>query len=157
VPELKLLSIIFFGMPEIEQNLRLDPPLAQRVSMKFRLEHLNPESTESYIKHRLRLAGASRMPFTGEAVKAVHRFSGGTPRLINTLCDNALFEGYVARAPRIDLAMIERVAQDLGLDGVRGGEPAVPARVAPPPPQNPAKPIDLGEIDRYLAGLAKPT
>jgi general secretion pathway protein A len=91
-------------------------------------------------------------------VKAVHRFSGGTPRLINTLCDNALFEGYVARAPRIDLAMIERVAQDLGLDGVRGTETAsTPARVAPPPPPNPAKPIDLGEIDRYLAGLAKPT
>ena len=155
VPERKLLSLIFFGLPEIEQNLRLDPPLAQRVSMKFRLEHLNPESTESYIKHRLRLAGASRMPFTGEAVKGVHRFSGGTPRLINTLCDNALFEGYVARAPRIDQAMIERVAQDLGLDGVRTVEAA--PRVAPPPPPNPAKPIDLGEIDRYLAGLAKPT
>jgi len=155
VPERKLLSLIFFGLPEIEQNLRLDPPLAQRVSIKFRLEHLNPESTESYIKHRLRLAGASRMPFTADAVKGVHRFSGGTPRLINTLCDNALFEGYVARAPRIDHAMIERVAQDLGLDGVRPAEPA--ARVAPPPPPNPAKPIDLGEIDRYLAGLAKPT
>jgi hypothetical protein len=51
--------------------------------------------------------------------------------------------------------MIERVAQDLGLDGVRPTEPA--PRVAPPPPPNPAKPIDLGEIDRYLAGLAKPT
>ena len=155
VPERKLLSLIFFGLPEIEQNLKLDPPLAQRVSIKFRLEHLNPESTESYIKHRLRLAGASRMPFTGEAVKGVHRFSGGTPRLINTLCDNALFEGYVARAPRIDQAMIERVAQDLGLDGVRPVEPL--PRAAPPPPPNPAKPIDLGEIDRYLAGLAKPT
>jgi len=155
VPERKLLSLIFFGLPEIEQNLRLDPPLAQRVSMKFRLEHLNPESTESYIKHRLRLAGASRMPFTADAVKGVHRFSSGTPRLINTLCDNALFEGYVARAPRIDQAMIERVAQDLGLDGVRPVEAA--PRAAPPPPPNPAKPIDLGEIDRYLAGLAKPT
>jgi general secretion pathway protein A len=155
VPERKLLSLIFFGLPEIEQNLRLDPPLAQRVSIKFRLEHLNPESTESYIKHRLRLAGASRMPFTADAVKGVHRFSSGTPRLINTLCDNALFEGYVARAPRIDQAMIERVAQDLGLDGMRPAEAA--PRVAPPPPPNPAKPIDLGEIDRYLAGLAKPT
>src|ERR1700750_2074866 len=79
VPERKLLSIIFFGLPEIEQNLRLDPPLAQRVSMKFRLEHLNPESTESYIKHRLRLAGASRMPFPGGAGKGRHRFSGGRP------------------------------------------------------------------------------
>src|SRR4051795_9273202 len=75
VPERKLLSLIFFGLPEIEQNLRLDPPLAQRVSMKFRLEHLNPESTESYIKHRLRLGGAARMPFTAGAVAAVHKFS----------------------------------------------------------------------------------
>src|SRR5256885_12040996 len=155
VPDAKLLLPIFVGLPETGQNLRPGPPLAQRVSMKFRLEHLNPESTESYIKHRLRLAGASRMPFTGEAVKGVHRFSGGTPRLINTLCDNALFEGYVARAPRIDQAMIERVAQDLGLDGVRPVEPA--PRAAPPPPPNPAKPIDLGETDRYLAGLAQPT
>src|SRR5256885_2005335 len=154
VPERKLLSLVFFGLPDIEQNLRLDPPLAQRVSIKFRLEHLNPESTESYIKHRLRLAGASRMPFATEAVKAVHRFSNGTPRLINTLCDNALFEGYVARAPMIDEAMIERVAQDLGLGGAAAPFDAGPLKKTsstPPPPQDKPK-VDLGEIDRYLAG-----
>src|SRR5207253_663720 len=89
VPERKLLSLIFFGLPEIEQNLKLDAPLAQRVAIKFRLDHLAGESTEAYIKHRLRLAGAARMPFTPVAVKAVHRFSSGTPRVINTLCDNA--------------------------------------------------------------------
>ena len=169
VPDRKLLSLIFFGLPEIEQNLRLDPPLAQRVAMKYRLDHLNSESTEAYIKHRLRLAGASRMPFTPEAVRAVHRFSSGTPRVINTLCDNALFEGYVARAPMIDEAMIERVALDLGLDGGTapaedGKAPASPAvpppRRAPPGPPvagDKGKQIDLGEIDRYLAGLAKPS
>ena len=102
VPERKLLSLIFFGLPEIEQNLKLDPPLAQRVAVKYRLDHLNAESTEAYIKHRLRLAGAARMPFTPEAVRAIHRYSGGTPRVINTLCDNSLFEGYVARAPMLD-------------------------------------------------------
>ena len=167
VPERKLLSLIFFGLPEIESNLKLDPPLAQRVAIKYRLEHLNSESTEAYIKHRLRLAGASRMPFTPEAVRAVHRFSSGTPRVINTLCDNALFEGYVARAPMIDEAMIERVALDLGLDG--GAAPVEPASTrkaapaqtnTPPPPvvgAEKAKPVDLGEIDRYLAGLAKPS
>src|SRR5712664_1862344 len=115
VPERKLLSLIFFGLPEIEQNLKLDPPLAQRVAMKYRLDHLNAESTEAYIKHRLRLAGAARMPFGPGAVAAVHKFSSGTPRVINTLCDNALFEGYVARVPMIDEAMIGRVAGDLGL------------------------------------------
>jgi general secretion pathway protein A len=167
VPERKLLSLIFFGLPEIESNLKLDPPLAQRVAIKYRLDHLNSESTEAYIKHRLRLAGASRMPLTPEAVKAVHRFSGGTPRVINTLCDNALFEGYVARAPMIDEPMIERVALDLGLDGGTAPLEHAPVKKAPPALSNTpappavgvekAKPVDLGEIDRYLAGLAKPS
>ena len=165
VPERKLLSLVFFGLPDIEQNLKLDPPLAQRVAIKYRLDHLNSESTEAYIKHRLRLAGASRMPFTPEAVRAVHRFSSGTPRVINTLCDNALFEGYVARAPMIDEPMIERVALDLGLDGgaapvEAGAPPPAPAAKktpAPPVAAEKGKPVDLGEIDRYLAGLAKPS
>jgi general secretion pathway protein A len=154
VPERKLLSLIFFGLPDIEQNLKLDPPLAQRVAVKYRLDHLAPDSTEAYIKHRLRLAGAARMPFAPAAVEAVHRFSGGTPRVINTLCDNALFEGYVARAPMIDEQMIARVAVDLGLDG--GPVPAAARRVVAPAPQKEKPKVDLGEIDRYLAGLAKP-
>jgi general secretion pathway protein A len=157
VPERKLLSLVFFGLPDIEDNLRLDPPLAQRVAIKFRLAHLTPESTEAYIKHRLRLAGASRMPFAPEAVNAVHQFSSGTPRIINSLCDNALFEGYVARVPMIDEAMIGRVAGELGLSVANGApEPPTPLR-APPAVHKEPKPIDLGEIDRYLAGLAKPT
>jgi type II secretory pathway predicted ATPase ExeA len=158
VPERKLLSLVFFGLPEIEDNLRLDPPLAQRVAIKFRLAHLTPESTEAYIKHRLRLAGASRMPFAPEAVNAVHRFSSGTPRIINTLCDNALFEGFVARVPMIDEAMIARVAAELGLPGAEGpAEAPTPLRAPPPPVHKEPKPLDLGEIDRYLAGLAKPS
>ena len=161
VPESKLLNLIFFGLPDIEQNLQLDAPLAQRVAMKYRLEHLNADSTEAYIKHRLRLAGAARMPFTPGAVQSVHRFSNGTPRVINTLCDNALFEGYVARVPMIDEQMIERVARELALDGASAAaNPAPPRRpvsVPPPAAAEKGKPIDLGEIDRYLAGLAKPS
>src|SRR5882762_4498747 len=57
VPERKLISFVFFGLPEIEKNLKLDPPLAQRVSMRYRLEPFTPDSTDAYIKHRLRLAG----------------------------------------------------------------------------------------------------
>jgi type II secretory pathway predicted ATPase ExeA len=160
VPERKLLSLVFFGLPEIEQNLKLDPPLAQRVAVKYRLDHLNAESTEAYIKHRLRLAGASRMPFAADAVKAIHRSSGGTPRVINTLCDNALFEGYVARAPIIDQSMIARVALDLGLQGgapLSESRPPAPAPAAAKAAATKGKPVDLGEIDRYLAGLAKPS
>ena len=150
VPERKLISFVFFGLPEIEENLRLDPPLAQRVALRYRLEPLTADATEAYIKHRLKLAGASRVPFTPEAVAAVHRFSRGTPRLINTLCDNALFEGFVARQPDVDEALVERMARDLALEpegpppGTGGGDGA----------RKSAR-VDLGEIDRFLESLTK--
>src|SRR5687767_2461709 len=73
VPERKLLSFVFFGLPEIEKNLKLDPPLAQRVALRYKLEPFSAESTEAYIKHRLRLAGCPRMPFSPEALMAVHQ------------------------------------------------------------------------------------
>ncbi len=73
VPERKLISFVFFGLPEIERNLRLDPPLAQRVAMRYRLEPLNAESTDSYIEHRVQTAGGSRIPFTPEAIEVLHR------------------------------------------------------------------------------------
>src|SRR5438067_11666258 len=66
VPERKLLSFVFFGLPEIDLNLKLDPPLAQRVALRYKLEPFNEESTEAYVKHRLRLAGAPRTPVTAE-------------------------------------------------------------------------------------------
>ena len=139
VPERKLISFVFFGLPEIEKNLKLDPPLAQRVAMRYRLEPFTADSTEAYIKHRLRLAGCPRMPFKPDAIEALHRRSGGTPRVINTLCDNALFEAFLARTPDIDGAMVEQIADNLGLEtGLHGkneAAPAVAAQVpAPPPP-----------------------
>jgi type II secretory pathway predicted ATPase ExeA len=150
VPERKLLSFVFFGLPELEENLKLDPPLAQRVALKYRLEPLRAEDTEAYIRHRLRLAGASRVPFLPQAIERVHAHSRGTPRLINTICDNALFEGFVARAREIDDRAVDRVARDLGLE--------TPASAAPPAEE--ARPatrsrIDLSDIDRYLESLTR--
>jgi general secretion pathway protein A len=147
VPERKLLSFVFFGLPEIEDNLRLDPPLAQRVALKYRLEPLSAEATEAYVRHRLRLAGAPRVPFTPGALARIHAHSRGTPRVINTLCDNGLFEGFVARAKDVDERLVDRVARDLGIEA------------APPPPPSTAgrasgrSRIDLAEIDRYLESL----
>jgi type II secretory pathway predicted ATPase ExeA len=149
VPERKLLSFVFFGLPEIEDNLRLDPPLAQRVALKYRLEPLSGEATEAYVRHRLRLAGAPRVPFTQGALGRVHAHSRGTPRLINTLCDNALFEGFVARAKEVDERLVDRVARDLGIEAA---EP--PPAVAVDGARAAGRPrIDLAEIDRYLESL----
>ncbi len=150
VPERKLLSFVFFGLPEIEENLRLDPPLAQRVALKYRLEPLRLEDTDAYVRHRLRLAGAGRVPFLPQAIERVHDHSRGTPRLINTICDNALFEGFVARARDIDDKAVDRVARDLGLESPA---PAAPAPEEPRPA--PRGRIDLSDIDRYLESLTR--
>jgi type II secretory pathway predicted ATPase ExeA len=157
VPERKLISFVFFGLPEIEKNLKLDPPLAQRVAFRYKLEPFTAESTEAYVKHRLRLAGSPRLPFSPEALLAIHKASGGTPRVINTVCDNALFEAFLSRQETIGEELIRRVADNLGLVGsalpAASGEPAKPALT---PSSRPAgSKIDLAEIDRYLEGLGK--
>jgi type II secretory pathway predicted ATPase ExeA len=147
VPERKLLSFVFFGLPELEENLRLDPPLAQRVALRYRLEPLSQDATDAYIRHRLRLAGAPRVPFTAGAISAIHALTRGTPRVINTLCDNALFEGFLARDQEVDERLVERIARDLGL--------ALPP--APRPPRDGARGgrVDLDEIDAFLDSLTK--
>jgi type II secretory pathway predicted ATPase ExeA len=145
VPERKLLSFVFFGLPEIEDNLKLDPPLAQRVALKYRLEPLSADATEAYVRHRLRLAGGQRVPFTPAAIARIHAHTRGTPRLINTVCDNALFEGFVARARDVDDKLVDRVAQELGVE-------AAPTP-APPPRAGERARLDLAEIDRYLETL----
>lgn len=159
VPERKLISFVFFGLPEIEKNLKLDPPLAQRVAFRYKLEPFTAESTEAYIKHRLRLAGSPRLPFTPEAMLAVHKASGGTPRVINTLCDNALFEAFLSRQETIGEELVRRVADNLGLVGSAPPQAegaAVPAKPAPSPASRAgSSKIDLAEIDRYLEGLGK--
>lgn len=160
VPERKLISFVFFGLPEIEKNLKLDPPLAQRVALRYRLEPFSAESTEAYVKHRLRLAGCPRMPFEPAAIEAVHRHSGGSPRVINTLCDNALFEAFLARRETIDAPMIDQIGDNLGIGKKALSDAPAPAATNGHPAPRPAAAaaggkIDLAEIDRYLEGLGK--
>jgi len=145
VPERKLISFVFFGLPEIERNLRLDPPLAQRVAMRYRLEPLTEESTRAYLEHRIQTAGGTRNPFTAAAVDVLHRLSGGSPRVINTLCDNALFEAYLAKEIEVDAPRLEAIAANLSL-----GDSELEADGPPP---SDARVVDLSEVDRYLAGL----
>jgi type II secretory pathway predicted ATPase ExeA len=135
--EKKLLTFVFFGLYELEENLHLDEPLNQRVAMRVRLEPLSRTSTAAYVAHRLKLAGAKRPLFTEAAIDAVHRFGRGTPRLLNTVCDNALLETFFLRQGQVDEAVVSRVAQDLGLSAnALPAQDAVP--VAPPAPATPA-------------------
>jgi type II secretory pathway predicted ATPase ExeA len=115
VPGRKLISIVLLGLPELEQYLALDPPLLQRVAVKFVLKSLTRETTELYIKHRLGVAGCTKSIFTEPAYQLTFDYTRGIPRLINTICDNAMLEGYLMKREMIDLDIIEQVAHDLGL------------------------------------------
>ncbi len=114
VPGKKLLSIVLVGLPELETNLALDPPLAQRVAMRFKLKYLTMPSTAAYIRHRMRVAEGKEI-FSEAALVEVFHYSKGIPRLINTICDNALLEGYLTRKNQLDMDIIQTVASDLGL------------------------------------------
>jgi type II secretory pathway predicted ATPase ExeA len=142
IPGKKLLNIVFFGLPELEETMKLDEPLAQRVAVKYTLKPLSVEAGESYIHHRIQVAGGTACPFGTGALSAVHRYSGGVPRLINTICDNALLETFLRRDEQVSLPIVQSVAEDLGLVA-QGVKPAV---AEPPPEQD----TDLDEIELLL-------
>lgn len=111
----KLITFILFGLPELDQTLALDGPLAQRVAIRYQLRAFTDAITRDYITFRLKVAGSEQSPFTAGAISAIHRVTGGTPRLINTLCDNALLEGCLRKRTPIDEALIQEVAETLKL------------------------------------------
>ena len=96
----KVLRIILAGQPEL--NEKLDAPelvqLAQRIRLRFHLTTLSPADMHSYIEHRLEVAGADRQIFEPDTYPEIYRYSGGVPRLINTLCDTAMIYMEIGRA-----------------------------------------------------------
>jgi len=108
----KLLRIILVGQPELRALLARPDlrQLAQRITARYHLPSLNSEETVAYIDHRLRVAGGSGDLFTSGALRAVHRRSGGIPRLINIVCDRALLGAYGQGARRVDASRVHRAA-----------------------------------------------
>lgn len=115
IPGKKLLNIIFFGLPALEEVMRLDEPLAQRVAFKYTLTPFEPRETVAYIAFRLNVSGCEQSPFLPETLPLIQSYSGGVPRLINTICDNALFETYLRHGHEVTEGIITSVVEDLGL------------------------------------------
>lgn len=120
VPGGKMINLIFFGLSDLEDVLSLDEPLKQRVAMKITIKPFSEQDTQDYIRHRMKIAGDTNDIFTDRAVAEVYRYSSGVPRLINTICDNALLEGCLFKTKTIDEPVIRAVAIDLGLNGEPG-------------------------------------
>ncbi len=64
----------------------------------------------------LQVAGCSEEIFTPESISSIHGYTGGVPRLINTICDNAILEGFFVKAKPIDKGIIESIAKNLDLN-----------------------------------------
>lgn len=107
------LQVFLIGQPELRTQLR-DPALeavSQRVVARYHLAALDEDQTAHYVAHRMQVAGLTGpLPFDDQALKAVHRLTGGVPRRINVLCDQALLAGEATRSWTITQAMLEQVA-----------------------------------------------
>lgn len=104
------LQIVLAGQPEFRKKLELQQlrQLRQRISIRFDLAPLSRQETGEYIRHRLTVAGARDLEiFDRSAVDAIYDYSGGVPRAINTICDNALLAGYADNRPWIGQRTIE--------------------------------------------------
>ena len=79
-----------------------------------------PSPPESYIEHRIRMAGGAQNPFSRAAMEEIHLVSGGIPRLINTLATTALIDAFGEDAPMIDPSRIESAAREHRLEHAHG-------------------------------------
>ena len=117
--EEKLLQILLVGQPELDDKLDSVElrQLKQRVALRSHLSSLDLNETKGYIERRLRLAGNPdpAVVFPPETVAAVHRHTRGIPRLINTVCENALIAGYSRQAKSVTPEVIDTIATDFRL------------------------------------------
>jgi general secretion pathway protein A len=115
----KLLQILLVGQPELDEKLDSVElrQLKQRIALRSHLASLDLNETKGYIERRLQLAGSSEASrlFPEETLAAVYRHSRGTPRLINTICENALIAAYARQAPRVTPDIIDTIATDFRL------------------------------------------
>ncbi len=111
----KLLQIILIGQPELRELLARNElrQLAQRITGRYHLSPLSGEETTAYVRHRLRVAGATADIFSRFALDEIYRLSGGVPRVINVICDRALLGGYSLDRHRITGPLVRNAASEV--------------------------------------------
>lgn len=116
----KLLQIILVGQPELHDAIQLPElrQLRQRVAVHFQIDALEKSDIKSYIHHRIKKSmrrpdAARQIVFTDAAIDYIYRYSKGSPRSINVLCDRALLAGYVAETYAIDEYIINDCAKEV--------------------------------------------
>jgi len=111
----KLLQIILIGQPELRELLARNElrQLAQRITGRYHLNPLTHEETAAYVRHRLRVAGATSDMFSPTALAEVYRLAVGVPRVINVVCDRALLGAYSMDRHRVTASLVRHAAAEV--------------------------------------------
>ena len=114
----KLINLFFVGQNEGNENLKtkLETSLKQKIAVHYHLNPLTETETQLMIQHRLEVAGGKIALIDPQAMKYIYGFSAGYPRLINSICDQALLTGYSNGIKKIYKGVIKECATRLGLE-----------------------------------------
>ncbi|GAP65738.1 peptidoglycan binding domain protein [Mizugakiibacter sediminis] len=113
-PSQRLLQVILIGQPALRRLLAQPEAgqLGQRVTARYQLQPLDVHETAAYVRHRMMVAGATRVPFTRLGLRALHHHGRGVPRSINLIADRALAAAAADRATEIGERLVGRAAQE---------------------------------------------
>jgi type II secretory pathway predicted ATPase ExeA len=162
--EKSLLQSFLLGQPEFREILQSPQmqQLRQRVIASYHLGPMDRDETMGYILHRLKTVGWHSNPsFTEDAFDAIHAFSGGVPRRINTLCDRLLLFGFLEERNQFDARAVQEVIADLKQEVHHQSTPVreaplMAAGAANPVAVNVALPAELEErITQIERGLTR--
>ena len=112
----KALRIILAGQPELNDKLNSKEliQLAQRVRLRFHLAALTKSETTAYIEHRLEVAGSQgRRIFAEDTHPTIYKYTGGVPRLVNTLCDTAMMAAFGRDKDNVSSIDLEAAIREL--------------------------------------------
>jgi len=113
----RILSTMLVGQTELKSMIEApqNRSLHQRVTLFCEIKALSKEETPLYVEYRLKVSGSREQLFTPRAMKTIHTFSQGNPRMINVLCDRAMRIGFMKKCKKIDADIITECARDMKL------------------------------------------
>ena len=116
----QFLQLILVGQPHLRDTLRRPEmhQFAQRIAVDYSLSTLTLEETWQYVRHRLKVAGGDSNLFDTKACAAVYYYTSGTPRLINSLCEQSLVVGFAEQKKRIDVDIVCDVVRERQKGGI---------------------------------------
>jgi len=137
----KVLRIILVGQPELNDKLnsRELTQLAQRVRLRFHLTALTRTEAAAYVDHRLEVAGSQgRRIFAEDTYPAIYRYTGGVPRLINTLCDTCMMAAFGRDSDTVTLEDLDSAVRELQWNEYAAGTNRMRVPDLQPSPASPA-------------------